>query len=188
MIDDRQTHELPENEEDLVRISVFLGYSSVADFTEELLRHLKCVEYHYAALFEGETNLGGPGNLVFTGADDDPDTLKTLAKMGFSEPATVSNTVRTWHAGRYRAVRSTRARELLTELVPTMMDAFSASPNPDLALRRFNEFLEGLPAGVQLFSLFNAHPGLFDLVAEIMGAAPRLAGWLSRIRSCSTVC
>ena len=63
----------------------------------------------------GETNLGGPGNLVFTGADDDPDTLKTLAKMGFSEPATVSNTVRTWHAGRYRAVRSTRA-ELLTEL------------------------------------------------------------------------
>ena len=180
MIDDRQTHELPENEEDLERISVFLGYSSVADFTEELLRHLKCVEYHYAALFEDETNLGGPGNLVFTGADDDPDTLKTLTEMGFSEPATVSNTVRTWHAGRYRAVRSTRARQLLTELVPTMLDAFSASPNPDLALRRFNEFLEGLPAGVQLFSLFNAHPGLFDLVAEIMGAAPRLAGWLSR--------
>ena len=77
-------------------------------------------------------------------------------------------------------MRSTRARELLTELVPTILESFSGSPDPDLALRRFNEFLEGLPAGVQLFSLFSAHPGLFDLLAEIMGAAPRLASWLSR--------
>ena len=37
MIDDRQTHELPENEEDLGTDIRFLGYSSVADFTEELL-------------------------------------------------------------------------------------------------------------------------------------------------------
>ncbi|MGB0629559.1 MAG: bifunctional [glutamine synthetase] adenylyltransferase/[glutamine synthetase]-adenylyl-L-tyrosine phosphorylase [Alphaproteobacteria bacterium] len=180
MIDDRQTHELPVDEKGLEALAVFLGYAGLSDFTDDLLRHLKCVERHYAALFEDEADLGGPGNLVFTGADDDPDTLKTLAEMGFSEPATVSSTVRTWHAGRYRAVRSARARELLTELVPTILEAFSASPNPDLALRRFNEFLEGLPAGVQLFSLFSAHPGLFDLVAEIMGAAPRLAGWLSR--------
>lgn len=180
MVDDRQTHELPENEDELESLAVFLGYDGVSAFTDELLRHLKCVEHHYAALFEDEADLGGPGNLVFTGADDDPDTLKTLSEMGFAEPATVSSTVRTWHTGRYRAVRSARARELLTELVPAILDAFSASPNPDLALRRFNEFLEGLPAGVQLFSLFSAHPGLFDLVAEIMGAAPRLAGWLSR--------
>ncbi|PPR09488.1 MAG: Glutamate-ammonia-ligase adenylyltransferase [Alphaproteobacteria bacterium MarineAlpha11_Bin1] len=180
MIEDRQTHELPESEHGLKALAVFLGYDGLTGFVDDLLRHLKCVEQHYAALFEGETDLGGPGNLVFTGADDDPDTLKTLSEMGFSEPATVLNTVRTWHAGRYRAVRSARARELLTELVPTILEAFSSSPNPDLALRRFTEFLEGLPAGVQLFSLFSAHPGLFDLVAEIMGAAPRLARWLSR--------
>ena len=180
MIDDRQTHELPEDEVALENLAVFLGFEGLKDFTEALVGHLKCVETHYAALFEDEADLGGPGNLVFTGADDDPDTLKTLSEMGFAEPATVSSTVRTWHTGRYRAVRSARARELLTELVPAILDAFSASPNPDLALRRFNEFLEGLPAGVQLFSLFSAHPGLFDLVAEIMGAAPRLAGWLSR--------
>ena len=180
MIDDRQTHELPEDEDELQSLAVFLGYDGLSAFRDDLLGHLKCVEHHYAALFEDEADLGGPGNLVFTGADDDPDTLKTLSEMGFAEPATVSSTVRTWHTGRYRAVRSARARELLTELVPAILDAFSASPNPDLALRRFNEFLEGLPAGVQLFSLFSAHPGLFDLVAEIMGAAPRLAGWLSR--------
>ncbi len=37
-----------------------------------------------------------------------------------------------------------------------------------------------LPAGVQLFSLFHARPELLELVAEIMGSAPRLAERLSR--------
>jgi [glutamine synthetase] adenylyltransferase / [glutamine synthetase]-adenylyl-L-tyrosine phosphorylase len=180
MTDDRQTHELPDDEDALALVAVFLGYPDIDAFTADLLAQLRIVEKHYAALFEDESDLAGPGNLVFTGADDDPETLKTLADMGFADPAAISGMVRVWHTGRYRAMRSARARELLTELVPSILEAVSASPNPDLAFRRFNEFLEGMPAGVQLFSLFTAHPGLFDLVAEIMGGAPKLAGWLSR--------
>tara|TARA_R110000868_G_scaffold1253_4_gene9689 strand:+ start:11111 stop:14071 length:2961 start_codon:yes stop_codon:yes gene_type:complete len=180
MIDDRQTHELPDDDAGLTRFAEFLGYGVVDAFTADLLVQLRIVEKHYAALFEDDGDLSGPGNLVFTGTDDDPDTLKTLSEMGFGEPAAVSAMVRVWHTGRYRAMRSTRARELLTELVPSILEAIATSPNPDLAFRRFNEFLEGMPAGVQLFSLFTAHPGLLDLVAEIMGAAPKLAGWLSR--------
>lgn len=180
MTDDRQTHELPNDEEGLLKVAIFLGYETVDAFTEDLLSELRTVAQHYAALFEDEGDLAGTGNLVFTGAEDDPDTLKNLAEMGFAEPATISSTVRVWHAGRYRAMRSARARELLTELVPTLLEAVAASPNPDLTFRRFDEFLQGLPAGVQLFSLFTAHPDLFDFVAEIMGAAPKLAGWLSR--------
>ncbi|CAN0187297.1 unnamed protein product [Discosporangium mesarthrocarpum] len=180
MTDDRQTHELPDDEEGLLKVAIFLGYETVEAFTEDLLSELRTVAQHYAALFEDEGDLAGTGNLVFTGAEDDPDTLKNLAEMGFAEPATISSTVRVWHAGRYRAMRSARARELLTELVPALLEAVAASPNPDLTFRRFDEFLQGLPAGVQLFSLFTAHPDLFDFVAEIMGAAPKLAGWLSR--------
>ncbi|MDA0653916.1 MAG: glutamine-synthetase adenylyltransferase, partial [Proteobacteria bacterium] len=37
-----------------------------------------------------------------------------------------------------------------------------------------------LPAGVQLFSMFLAHPELLDLVAEILGSAPKLAGHLAQ--------
>ncbi|MEX2454598.1 MAG: bifunctional [glutamine synthetase] adenylyltransferase/[glutamine synthetase]-adenylyl-L-tyrosine phosphorylase, partial [Rhodospirillaceae bacterium] len=179
MVDDRQTHMLPEDETGLDRIAAFMGLSADA-FVDTLLDRMRAVERHYAALFEDEGDLAGAGSLVFTGSEDDPDTIKTLSGMGFADPAAVSTTIRAWHAGRHRAVRSARARELLTELVPSILEAFAESPNPDSALLRFDEFLSGLPAGVQLFSLFTAHPGLFDLVAEIMGAAPRLAGWLSR--------
>jgi glutamate-ammonia-ligase adenylyltransferase len=92
----------------------------------------------------------------------------------------VAGTVRGWHHGRYRAMRSVRARELLTELMPALLDALGRTSQPDAAFVRFDRFLSQLPAGVPLFSLFHANPGLLDLVAEVMGGAPRLADLLSR--------
>jgi glutamate-ammonia-ligase adenylyltransferase len=77
-------------------------------------------------------------------------------------------------------MRSTRAREMLTELMPALLKALAGTPGPDRAFLRFDEFLSGLPAGVQLFSMFYSNPHLLDLVAEIMGQAPRLAAHLSR--------
>ena len=179
MINDAQTHTMPEDPAQIDALAVFLGCDHGDDFAADLIGCLELVERHYAALFEEEAELAPAGNLVFTGADDDPGTLATLDEWGFADGAAVGAVVRGWHHGRYRAVRSTRAREILTELMPTLLGAFARTANPDAALLNFNEFLSRLPAGVQLFSLFHARPSLLDLVAEIMGTAPRLAERLS---------
>src|SRR5690606_1998976 len=112
--------------------------------------------------------------------EHDPDTLSTLRELGYKDVETVSSVVRSWHHGRYRAMRSQRARELLTEIMPALLNALAKTANPDSAFLKFDEFLGGLPAGVQLFSLLYQNPGLLDLVAEIMGSAPRLSQHLSR--------
>ena len=180
MVEDAQIHALPSDRAGIERIAIFLGYSDAEAFVADLRAHLVSVERHYAELFEQAPNLAGPGNLVFTGADDDCETLRTLSRLGFAEPASVSALVRSWHHGRLRATRSQRAREILTELVPELLRIFGATPHPDAALRRFDQFLSHLPAGVQLFSLFHANPGLLALVAEIMAGAPRLAEQLAQ--------
>jgi [glutamine synthetase] adenylyltransferase / [glutamine synthetase]-adenylyl-L-tyrosine phosphorylase len=179
MIDDQQTHTLPDGDR-LQAFTTFLGYDSVDAFGREMLEQLSRVERHYAELFEDEPDLGGPGNLVFTGTEDDPATLETLSTLGFRDAKMVATTVRGWHHGRYRAMRSVRARELLTELMPVLLEALARTAQPDTAFVRFDGFLSQLPAGVQLFSLFHANPALLQLVAEIMGGAPRLADLLSR--------
>ncbi len=56
------------------------------EFVAELTAALSSVERHYAQLFEQAPNLATPGNLVFTGVEDDPDTLETLSRLGFSQP------------------------------------------------------------------------------------------------------
>jgi len=184
MVGDEQTQTLPDNNDGLAHIAMFDGYPELADFKQDVLKHLGRVQSHYAHLFEDAPNLSSAneqtGNLVFAGADEDPETITTLQEMGFEAPDTVVTIVRRWHHGRYRAMRSTRAREILTELMPALLDAMSRTIAPDAALRKFDEFLGKLPAGVQLFSLFHANPDLLALVAEIMGGAPRLAEYLSR--------
>ncbi len=180
MVDDQQTHTLPTDEAAFARIATFLGFPTRGAFAQRILETLATVERRYGELFEEAPTLSGPGNLVFTGTDDDPETLATLATLGFADPPTVSATVRGWHHGRYRATRSQRARELLTELVPMLLKELGATAHPDTALIRFDQFLGRLPAGVQLLSLFHANPGLLALVAEIMGAVPRLADELAR--------
>ena len=184
MTDDRQTHTVPKDDEGFAHIAIFLGYASPAAFETALVAHLRRVTDHCAQLFENTPALGAPipegGILAFTGTDDNPETLETLERMGFGEATSVSKTIRGWHHGRIRAARSTRARELLTELTPTLLAALARTANPDQAFARFAGFLANLPAGVQLFLLFQAAPNMLDLVAEIVGAAPRIADYLSR--------
>ncbi len=180
MIDDQQTHTLPEGEEALERVAFLMGYGDRAHFEAALLEELRAVESHYAVLFEKTPDLSGSGNLVFTGAEDDPETLETLARLGYREPSRVAARIRIWHHGRYSSTRSARARELLTELIPTVLEILSKTNDPDAALLRFDDFLRTLPAGVHVLSLFTNNPALLDLLAKIMGSAPRLADWLSR--------
>ncbi|MBY6260516.1 bifunctional [glutamine synthetase] adenylyltransferase/[glutamine synthetase]-adenylyl-L-tyrosine phosphorylase [Azospirillum sp. 412522] len=180
MIDDQQTHRIPADDAGVAHLATFLGYDDPAAFRAELLATLGQVEDRYAELFEEAPSLSGPGNLVFTGTDPDPGTMETLKGMGFADPARLISVVSAWHRGRYRATRSGRARELLTELTPALLSALAKTPAPDSALMNFDDFLGKLPAGVGLFSLFVANPWLLELVAEIMGIAPQMAHTLSR--------
>ncbi|MBZ9669458.1 bifunctional [glutamine synthetase] adenylyltransferase/[glutamine synthetase]-adenylyl-L-tyrosine phosphorylase [Mesorhizobium sp. ES1-3] len=181
MVADEQTHMLPEDDEGLERIARMLGFADAAAFAGVFRASLQQVERHYAALFETAPELSaGIGNLVFTGDVDDPDTLRTLHGLGFQRPSDICRVIRGWHFGRYRVTRSAEARERLTELTPALLKAFGQTRRADEALVRFDEFLAGLPAGIQLFSLLQSNPALLRLMATIMGAAPRLAAIITR--------
>jgi [glutamine synthetase] adenylyltransferase / [glutamine synthetase]-adenylyl-L-tyrosine phosphorylase len=181
VVRDEQTHAIPADREELARIARLMGFAAVARFEEELRRVLSRVAERYSELFEDAPALSGEvGSLVFTGGDDDPETLKTLAAMGYAEPANVTDTIRAWHFGRFPAMRSTTARERLTEIAPALLQALARTGNPDAALKALDSLLRGLPAGVQLFSLLASNPELLDLLALILGAAPRLAETFAR--------
>ncbi len=185
MIEDQQTQTLPDYGPALDRVAIFMGHADTADFEATLRFHLGRVEDHYAELFEEAPTLGAAeagiaGSLVFTGTEDDPETVQNLERMGFPNGNAVATQIRAWHHGRYRATRSARARELLTELMPRLLTTLGQTADPDTAFRRFDDFLRALPAGVQFFALLYSNPALLDLIAEVMGTAPLLAEQLAR--------
>ena len=176
MIDDAQTHTLPDDKDALEMIAWLSGYRNADDFGKALLKTLATVQDRYAALFESAPSLAATlGSLSFTGDSDDPETLATLERLGFRNPQAVSSTIRGWHYGRYPSMRSAAARERLTEITPALLDALARTNNADAAFSAFDRFLARTPAGVQLFGILGSNPGLLNLIATVMGTAPRLA-------------
>jgi [glutamine synthetase] adenylyltransferase / [glutamine synthetase]-adenylyl-L-tyrosine phosphorylase len=180
MMEDEQTHSVPKSEEGVAHTACFMGHDDADAFRAALTESLETVQGHYARLFQREADLTDiHGSLVFTGVEDDPETLETLRAMGFGAPSQVAGAIRAWHHGRVRATRSARARELLTKLMPQILKALAATADPDTAFVQFDRFLSNLPSGVQLFSLFLARPEFLNLLAKIVGTAPRLATHLA---------
>ncbi|HEX9905163.1 MAG TPA: bifunctional [glutamine synthetase] adenylyltransferase/[glutamine synthetase]-adenylyl-L-tyrosine phosphorylase [Propylenella sp.] len=181
MVNDEQTHSMPRDRAGLARVARLMGFADAAGFEAKLAATLEAVARRYSELFETAPDLSaGSGSLVFTGGEDDPDTLDSLREMGFADPAHVTETVRGWHFGRFAAMRSTAARESLTEITPALLEAFSRTGNPDAAVRAFDHLLKAMPAGAQLFAILRNNPELLDLLATTLGAAPRLGEIFAR--------
>ena len=184
MVNDRQTHILPEKPEDLTRIALFMGLPDAATFARALLDRLARVRARYAAVFEVLPSplydtTTGPG-LDFRGDDPSPAaTVAALRAMGFAAPEHIVMRVRAWQTGHVRALRSARARELMDQMLPAVLTRIGRAPLPDATFARFDRFISAQPAGVQLLSLFQRNPSLMDRIAAVLGASPRLADYLA---------
>jgi glutamate-ammonia-ligase adenylyltransferase len=182
MVADRQVHTLPERPEQLTAFATFMGATDAPAFATTLLRHLTRVQTRYEALFEDvpADEDGALAHLDFRGTGDlVPETAAALTGMGYRDHERVTSAVRAWLSGRVRALRSLRARELMETVLPTLLAALGQQDDPDAAFRRFDSFLNRLPAGVQLLSLFQRNPALLERVASVLGAAPFLADHLA---------
>jgi len=181
MLNDEQTHHLPDVPQKRTAVAVLSGYSDPVNFEADISSVRRRVHGAYSDLFATEERLSGEaGNLVFTGVDDDPGTVETLKGLGFSDPARIIHVFQQWHRGSIAATRSARSQQLLTSLGPRLLEAMSKAGEPDVAFERFREFFSGLASGVQVMSLMLAEPALTHDVIETMSFAPKLAADLAR--------
>ena len=184
MVEDRQTHVLPDRLHALADFALFMGESNPDRFGGWLLRHIERVSLSFDELFSTLESVGDNGHgLVFGDVEARHDTLAVLRTMGFHEPTRIADVVTGWMAGRARALRSERARELLGTVLPSLLAALGKQREPDAAFMRFARFIETLPAGVQIFSLVQRNPGLAARIADVLGAAPQLAEHMAQTPS-----
>ncbi len=152
MINDAQTHQLPNDGPGFTRLAAFMGVD-VASLRHDLTDRLEQVH----ELIEG----------FFAPEPAAPVTSDWGADVTARWPT-------------YPALRSARASDVFKRLAPEIMTRLQEAAKPEEALAQFDRFLAGLPAGVQLFSLFEANPQLTRLIVDIAATAPALAQYLSR--------
>ncbi|WP_420586838.1 glutamine-synthetase adenylyltransferase [Ruegeria sp.] len=155
MVHDAQTHKVPQSEDGIARVVCLMGIDS-AELTADLTRRL--TEVH--ELTEG---FFAPGSSTPAPTREAEFDQSVLAR---------------WPT--YPALRSQRGARIFERLKPELLSRLSKTAKPDEALLALDGFLSGLPAGVQLFSLFEANPHLIDLLVDIVGTSHALAAHLSQ--------
>lgn len=180
MINDEQTHSLPDNDDQLASIVALLPFDDVKAFKDAYRECLDAVVDHYGELFSDDEVDDDLGGLVFIGSDDDPATWTKLSQIGFKDPSKVIETIKRWHYGGYAATRADKARQTLSALNPSLLRNISNASNADEALRQFDFFISKLPAGVQLFALLQNNHRLQNVLIDFMAAAPRMTDAILR--------
>ncbi|MDZ7905972.1 MAG: bifunctional [glutamine synthetase] adenylyltransferase/[glutamine synthetase]-adenylyl-L-tyrosine phosphorylase [Cypionkella sp.] len=162
MIGDAQTHDVPNSAEGIARLAALCGQTE-GDFRAQLLYRLAQTDQLTDAFF----NPAAP-----TKSCADAENLAPAL------PDEAGAIIEGWQA--YPALRSPRAQTLFQRLLPQLSTRIARADAPLEALMALDGFLAGLPAGVQIFALFDANPALVDLITDIAATAPSLARYLSR--------
>ena len=151
MIGDAQTHDLPSSDSGFDVLARFSAYASTDQYKSDVQARLEGVAELTETFFAPEE------------VEEETDVKSYLDK---------------WQS--FPALRSERAVSSFNRLFPPMLKSLQAAADPNGAINTFEQFLRGLPAGVQVFSLFEANPSLGRLIVDICSASPALATYLGR--------
>ena len=168
MIEDQQTHSLPLQPAALDAVARLDGHTDGA----ALLAMLEPVTADVAACYdrlvlERAATSGLPR--------DEGELAGALMAAGFEPPDAALRTIGEWRGGKLRALRSPAALDALETVLPGLVQALGAAPDPEAALLRFDKLVSGLPSAINFFHLLAAQPELAKVAVRVLTLAPTLA-------------
>lgn len=168
MIEDQQTHSLPTQAAALDAVARLDGLADGA----ALLAMLQPVTEDVAACYDRLV----VERAATTGLPRDESELSgALIAAGFEPPDAALRTIAEWRSGQLRALRSPVALDALETVLPELMKAIGAAPDPQATLVRFDKLVGGLPSAINFFHLLAAQPELARVATRILSLAPTLA-------------
>ncbi|KLE31450.1 glutamate-ammonia-ligase adenylyltransferase [Aurantiacibacter gangjinensis] len=162
MVDDRQTHSVPDRPESIDNVARLAGMANGAALIAELSSITGEVARRYDDLLgEDAEETRSTGSV--------PDAFRDRFE------ARVDN----WRA-HLRALRSSEANKAFDAMQDDLLEALAAAPDPYHALARWETLLTRLPSAINLFRLFEQRPGLLERVLRILTLARPLADALAQ--------
>lgn len=172
MVNDRQTHSLPEGDA-LDNVARLDGLADAAALVEELTALTGRTGRIYDELICTRTSAPAP-------MPEASDLAQELAALGFEEPETLAERIESWRDGRHAAIRSPQAVAAWDRLAPALIRAMAASDDPMRAVTRWERIIESVPSAITTFRLLDARPELTRRLVAALTLAPVLSDELAR--------
>jgi len=183
-INDQQTHMLPADELDRLRVAAWLGYPAWEPLAAQIDRHRAVVSQHFKEIvFRGEGVRsqagGGPLRQVWREQGDPDSAAALLSAAGFAEPAAVLECLRQLRAtGSLQRLDET-GRQRLDALMPVVLDMASRQANPLLALQGAALVIGAIGRRSAYFALLNENPSACERLVGLCATSDFLARQLA---------
>ena len=175
MLRDAQTHALPENAPDRMRIAAGLGYANWEALRTGLDAVRARVSAEFAQLLAPRRRDAQPGALaLYWRALPHGGEAETLASAGFNDAGGADAALRDFaQSGGVRAL-SDAARKRLDRVLPALLEAAAASAQPDAALKRALGLLQAVLRRTSYLALLDEQPGALARLVDVLARSALL--------------
>ncbi len=184
MADDRQTHVLPEDTVEQLRLASSMGFSEWAGFHAELRRHMLRVHGYFEQVFAAPQSQSAEYGLglaaVWLATLDDETAVQRLQHAGFRDGLSVLEVLRGLRQSRQYDELSTEGRERLDRLMPLLLGAVLLSPDPQTTLARVVTLIEAIARRSVYLSLLVENPMALSQLVKLCAASAWIADWISQ--------
>jgi glutamate-ammonia-ligase adenylyltransferase len=178
-LDDAQTHALPDNPDDQQRVALAMGFANYEALLMELDDHRQTVARHFEGVFADPNERNQALEQVWTSSGDGGHG-EELVRLGFRETASLCARLGAIRGGLRYQQMGEQAKARFDALVPRVIQAAAAMPNPDETLSRMLDLLEAIGRRAAYLALLLQYPQALEQVAKIAGASSWAADYLLR--------
>jgi glutamate-ammonia-ligase adenylyltransferase len=177
-LDDAQTHNLPLRVEDRRVVAQAMGFASFEAMLEELDDHRATVSEHFEQVF-AEPNQGRHHALAELWHDAGGGVAR-FEHLGYRNPPAAAQRLAALRAGPLYQQMPPDIRSRFDGLVPRLVEAAAALPNPDETLARGVDLFEAISKRAAYLALLQQYPQALQKVAELVSSSSWAAGYLQR--------
>ena len=181
---DRQTHLLPEDDTNRLRLARAMDFAGWADFFRQLEQHRQRVQAHFDSVFAApQTEQGEQEQVMLAlwhGQLEEEQALELLERAGFRDGAGVLQRIRGFRESSACRGMGSRGRERLDQLMPMLLEAVAHGEQPDLTLSRLLPLLEAIARRTAYLALLVESPIALSQLVRLTAASPWIAQRIAR--------
>ncbi len=184
---DKQTHELPADEKQRLRLAASVGYDKWETFYKHLTAHMAKVHFHFDDLLSVDENGTNGSELleadlveVWLGQLEAEESAKILEKAGYSKPDAVNSCLAWLREDSTTQRLSSKGRDWLDKLVPMVLKKVGQSEQPEIALKRIIDLIQAIEQRSSYLSLLLENPVVLTQLVQLANASSWIVNFLAR--------
>ncbi len=176
---DLQTHRLPEDEEELCKLALRMGYppradgapdprlAFLADYRDKTEPTRRILDHLLHQTFAGEAGAEPESDLILD-TNPDPETIRSvLGRYPFRDVQGAYNNLVQLAQESSPFLSTHRCRHFLASIAPALLRVVAEAPDPDMALLNLEKVTGSLGAKTVLWEVFSFNPPSLKLYVDL---------------------